>query len=100
MKKVFLEKGVKNCLIVIPDDASVVEKTAAEELSEYIEKSLAVKLPIVSESAASGKCIFVGQTETAKKAGVLGKSKENWIPFHSLFLCWKKYDTGRTVRIG
>ncbi|MBQ5778146.1 MAG: DUF4838 domain-containing protein, partial [Oscillospiraceae bacterium] len=79
MKKVFLEKGVKNCLIVIPEDASVVEKTAAEELRDYIEKSLAVKLPIVTESKAEGKCIFVGQTEYAKKAGVLGKSKENWI---------------------
>ncbi len=79
MKKVFLEKGVKNCLIVIPEDASVVEKTAAEELCEYIEKSLDVKLDTVSESKASGKCIFVGQTEYAKRANVLGKSKENWI---------------------
>ncbi|MBQ5777195.1 MAG: DUF4838 domain-containing protein, partial [Oscillospiraceae bacterium] len=78
MKKVFLEKGVKNCLIVIPEDASLVEKTAAEELSEYIEKSLAVKLDIAGENKAEGKCIFVGQTEYAKKADVLGDSVENW----------------------
>ena len=79
MKKVFLEKGIKNCLIVTPDDFSSVEKTAAEELREYIEKSLNVKLDIVSESAAEGKCIFVGQTEYAANAKVFGKSKENWI---------------------
>lgn len=79
MEKIFLKKGVADCKIVIPDDAHIVEKTASEELVNYIEKALSVKLPIVNEKKASGKCIYVGQTEYAKAAGILGKSMENWI---------------------
>ncbi len=76
---VFLKKDVNDCKIVIPENAHVVEKTAAEELRNYIEKSLSVKLSVVTESEAAGKCIYVGHTECAKKNNVLGKSKENWI---------------------
>ena len=79
MDKVFLTRGVADCKIVIPDDAHVVEKTAAEELCNYIEKSLGVKLPVVMETEAEGKCIYVGHTEYARKNNILGKSKENWI---------------------
>ncbi len=79
MKNIFLEKGKNDCLIVIPDDAHIVEKTASEELVNYIEKSLSVKLPVVSEKDANGKCIYVGHTGFAKKNGIIGKSKENWI---------------------
>ena len=52
---------------------------AAEELAKYIEKALSVKLPIICECEASGKCIYVGTTEFAKNAGAIGKSEENWI---------------------
>ena len=45
----------------------------------YIEKSLGLKLSIVSENEAEGKCIYVGQTAYAKTAGAVGSSKENWI---------------------
>ena len=76
---IFLKKGVNDCLIVIPENAHIVEKTASEELADYIEKSLSVKLSVVSEKNAKGKCIYVGHTEFAKKNGILGKSKENWI---------------------
>ena len=79
MDKVFLTRGVADCKIVIPDDAHVVEKTASEELRNYIEKSLGIRLSVVTESEAVGKCIYVGHTEFAKKNGILGKSKENWI---------------------
>lgn len=79
MEKVFLAKDIDDCLIVIQDDAAIVEKTAAEEVQSYLEKSLGVKLPIVSENAAKGKCIYVGQTEFAKRANILGTSIENWI---------------------
>ena len=43
-----------DCKIVIPDNAHLVEKTAAEELQNYIEKALSVKLPVVSEGEAEG----------------------------------------------
>ena len=79
MEKVFLKKGSCDCKIVIPENAHIVEQTAAEELVNYLEKALSVKLPVVTETEASGKCIYVGQTEYAKKQNVLGKSKENWI---------------------
>ncbi len=79
MEKILLKRGVNDCKIVIPENAHVVEKTAAEELCNYIEKSLSIKLSVVSESEAEGKCIYVGHTEYAKKRNILGKSKENWI---------------------
>jgi len=79
MEKVFLAKGVNDCKIVIPKNAHVVEKTAAEELAKYIEKSLGLKLPIICECEAEGKCIYVGMTEYAEAAGVVGKTVENWI---------------------
>jgi len=79
MDAVFLEKGVNDCKIVIPKNAHTVEKTAAEDLVNYIEKALSIKLPIVSENEAEGKCIYVGTTEYAKLNGLVGKSLENWI---------------------
>ena len=79
MEKAFLAKGSCDCKIVIPCDAHIVEKTAAEELVNYIEKALSVKLPTVRECEADGKCIYVGHTEYAKKNNVIAKSKENWI---------------------
>ncbi len=75
----FLKKGIADCKIVIPENAHIVEKTAAEELVNYIEKSLSVRLSVVSEKEASGKCIYVGHTEYASMHNLLGKSKENWI---------------------
>ena len=79
MEKIFLTKGINDCLIVMPNDPAVVEKTAAEELQSYLEKALDVKYPIVSEAEARGKGIYVGQTEFAANAGICGTSMENWI---------------------
>ncbi len=79
MKISFLTKSICDCLIVIPEDAAVVEQTAAEEVQSYLEKSLDIKLPIVSETNAEGKCIYIGKTTYAKNANAEGKSKENWI---------------------
>ena len=79
MKKIIAEKGHCEYSIVIPENSCVSEETAAGELVEYIEKSLSVKLPVLTEEKASGKCIFVGQTAFAAANGIVGKSKENWI---------------------
>ncbi len=79
MSKIFLTKGCCDCLIVVPENAVLVEQTAAEEVQTYIERSLDVKLPIVSENHAEGKCIYIGHTEYAKQNNIFGKSKENWI---------------------
>ena len=79
MKKIIAKNRKSDYSIVLPKDAHIVEKTAADELVSYFEKTLGVKLPIVSEEDFSGKGIYVGQSEFAKKNGIAGKSKENWI---------------------
>lgn len=79
MKKILAKKGNSGYSIVIPKDAHIVEKTAAAELSSYLEKSLGIKLPTVSEENFSGKGIYIGKTEFANKRNIIGKSKENWI---------------------
>lgn len=79
MEKVFLRKGINDCLIVLPDVPAVVEKTAAEELQTYLEKALNVRYPIVAEKEAMGKCIYVGWTAYAQNVGIFGTSMENWI---------------------
>ena len=79
MKMRLLTRGVADCKIVLPENMTVVEKTAADELGDYIEKTFSVTLPVVTENKADGKCIYVGHTEYAKNEGVFGKSRENWI---------------------
>ncbi|MBQ9975199.1 MAG: DUF4838 domain-containing protein [Clostridia bacterium] len=79
MKQVFLKRHCNDCKIVIPENATVVEKTAAEELKEYIKRSLDTELEIVSESLSDGKCIFVGHTEYADEHGIKATSCEHWI---------------------
>ena len=65
--------------IVIPAIPAPVEETAATELQQYLKKSYNVELPIKKESEAATKAFYIGRTEYAKKAGVAGKSVENWI---------------------
>ena len=40
MKTAFVKRGVSDCKIVIPENAHVIEQTAAEELVNYFEKAL------------------------------------------------------------
>lgn len=79
MTKRIAKKGNSEYSIVIPNNAHIIEKTAAEELASYFEKALGVKLPTVSEERFFGKGIYIGKTEFAEKHGVVGKSKENWM---------------------
>lgn len=79
VKTIIAKRGLSDYSVVIPNDAHVVEKTAAKEVSEYIEKALSVKLPTVAEKDFVGKGIFIGHTDFAKENAKTGKSKENWI---------------------
>ncbi len=65
--------------IALPCNYSDVEKTAAEELRQYIEKSFGVNIPVVTEDKCYGKAFYVGHTKYAENAGIKGNSKENWI---------------------
>ncbi len=65
--------------IVIPTEASAVEKTAAEELKVYLKKAFSVELPIEKEDGSNQKGFYIGHTRYASSQGISGKSKENWI---------------------
>ena len=65
--------------IIIPENASVVEKTVSGELAEYIEKVYGVKLEIIAEDMANGHAIYVGHTEYAKTRGFIGEQVEQWM---------------------
>ena len=79
MKEIFLKRGQIDCRIIIPNDPTPVEKTAAEELCNYTEKTLGIKLDIVTENGSNDeKAIFVGHTEYAEKADIFKKTD---VPF-------------------
>lgn len=65
--------------IVLPIHASVVEKSAAKELKEYLEKSTGVLLPIVTEENKMSNSIFIGQTKYAAKHKIIERKPESWI---------------------
>ncbi len=79
MSKIIAKNGKSEYVIVIPNNAHIVEKTGAEELFEYLKKALGAELKTVEEKDVCGKGIYIGRTEFAEKCGILGKSKENWI---------------------
>ena len=79
MKTVIIHERKTEYSIIIPAVAKPVEKTAAEELQDYLNKVLRTELAIIKEGEDCGKAFYIGHTEYAKDAGVLGKSKENWI---------------------
>ncbi len=64
--------------IAIPDDASIVEKKAAEELALYLEKTYGVLLPVCKENEITDNAIYVGHTIFAKVNGIKGDNIENW----------------------
>ena len=72
----FLVKdGQPAATIVIPDDPSLTESFAAEELATYLKKSTGAVLPVVKEKEAfakqpEGTVVLVGGTEKTKTLGV------------------------------
>ncbi len=79
MKTTLIADKKTEYVIVIPACSAPVEQTAAEELQGYLKKALGAELAIKKEDEAAGKAFYIGHTDYAKNAGVLGKSKENWI---------------------
>lgn len=65
--------------IVLPAVASVLEKTAAKEIQEYLFKATDKKLEIVSENSNYRKGIFIGNTAFAQKHGIIDTRDEAWI---------------------
>lgn len=79
MNTVFFRRAVNDVTVVIPKNAAPVEHTAAEELTGYIKKSLDITLSTVREGEETGKCIYVGKTVYAEKAGITGTETEHWL---------------------
>ena len=62
-------EGVSPCPIVLPEQPSVVQKTAAEELASFLRQATGAEFPIISESAADqrGVNLVIGPSELSKK---------------------------------
>jgi len=75
------ENGVSKYVIAAADKQIPSEITACKELQTYIAKSSGVTLPIIKESELRprSRAIFVGQTETARSAGIIPKGPEQWV---------------------
>ncbi len=65
--------GQTDYQIVVSAEASTSEQTAARELQQYIEQMSGVRLPITSDTAASGRSIVVGWNQ--RTASLTGTQK-------------------------
>lgn len=71
---VLIDEGAARAVIVIPDDAGVMNPHAAEELAAHLEKAAGARLPVVAEgelaaAPALPHRIFLGPTAAARAAG-------------------------------
>ncbi|MBQ6620391.1 MAG: DUF4838 domain-containing protein [Thermoguttaceae bacterium] len=66
--KIFGE-GVSPCPIVLPEEPSAVQKTAAEELASFLHQVTGAEFPIIGESAADqqGVNLVIGPSALSKK---------------------------------
>lgn len=64
--------------IVIPTKVTEIEKFAAEELSEYLEKVSGAVFEVVSEDSFDGKGIYIGYTDYADRNGIKTAGNEEW----------------------
>jgi hypothetical protein len=72
--EILVDTGKSGYRIVLAKDAIPTERTAAEELQSFLEKSTGTKLPITERG--SGPAIFIGQSDVALKALELKSWKE------------------------
>lgn len=74
----FVKDGKSEFVIVVPDEVTDNEKFAANEMQYFVKGATGIELPIVKEKKASNnkKCIYIGETKAAKKAGVEPKYEE------------------------
>ncbi len=76
---ILIAKDKKSYLpIAIPENASKVEATAAEELSEYFKKATGATFDVVSENEVSGNAIYVGHTKYAASVSPVCTGEEQW----------------------
>ncbi|MBR3218525.1 MAG: DUF4838 domain-containing protein, partial [Thermoguttaceae bacterium] len=61
--------GISPCPIVLPEDPSAVQKTAADELASFLQQATGVRFPIIGEKDADeqGVNLVIGPGELSKK---------------------------------
>ncbi|MBQ9770792.1 MAG: DUF4838 domain-containing protein [Lentisphaeria bacterium] len=70
-KQIFAENGKIYFGIVVPDDAGGPAKLAAEELANFLGKSLNAKIPVASKRDPKWKhAIILGDSALSRKAGI------------------------------
>lgn len=76
---ILIAKDKKSYLpIAIPAEASMVEKTAAEELCTYLKKATGAAFSAVTEDQVSGNAIYVGHTKYASACAPICTGEEQW----------------------
>lgn len=79
MKITLIQNQKSEYKILIPEVYTSVERTAAEDLQQYLERATGAKLPIVPEGSDKSPAIYVGHTNYAGDAGIMGMAGEHWI---------------------
>lgn len=79
MKTILIQEQQTEYQIVIPETSTQIERSAAEELQQYLMKATGANLSVLTEDIAVGKAFYVGHTVYAQACGITGKSKEHWI---------------------
>jgi len=78
-----VKNGKSYCFIVFPDEPTVTEKFASEELASYIEKSTGVGIPLIKEgqlvsvSSQPEHLLVVGKCRLTSQAGLQPEKLEN-----------------------
>ncbi|MBR2426676.1 MAG: DUF4838 domain-containing protein [Lentisphaeria bacterium] len=70
-KQIFAENGKCYFGIVVPEDAGLPPKLAAEELANFLGKALNIKVPVAKVRSAAWKhAIILGDSALSRKAGL------------------------------
>ena len=82
---VLADAGTSDYAVLLPDDASEVQVTAAEELRDYVRQVADVEIPTIREEAAaqegrldaieSAKLLIIGPSATSRK--ILGETESS-----------------------
>ena len=75
-----VQDGRSASVIVLPAQPNAVERYAAQELSEHLAKATGATVPVKNENALDGAAaatrIYLGNTQTAHRAGLNGGPRQ------------------------
>ncbi len=76
-----LREGRPACVLALPENATELERKAAEELKYFLDQSSGCSFAVIPETKAEGPAIYLGWSEYARKAGLdyASADREEWI---------------------